>query len=540
MSNIIRGTMLLTGASFLSKLLGMLYVIPFNALVGETGGALFQFGYIPYSIFISISTVGVPLAVSKFVSKYNSVGDYETGMRMFKTGMIMMAVTGLLSFLALFFSAELLANQMITTENSGSISAEDVTFVIRMVSVALIVIPAMSIVRGFFQGNNSMGPTAVSQIVESIVRVGFILGVTFVIIKLLDGSTTIAIGFATFSAFIAALASCIVLYIYWRKRKPHFAKQRQQQTFHNNIPTKDLVAELFRYAGPFVLVGLAIPLYQLVDSVTFERAMVDSGRRDVWEFSFGVISNYGHKLVIIPITLATGLSLAIIPALTKSYTQKNTELLTKQVNQTLQIVMVLVIPSIIGLSLLSDEAYGSLFGGMDQLDISGSLLGLYAPVALFFALYSVTSAILQSVNQQNYAVISLLVGLVVKILFNIQLIHMFGAKGAIFGTGLAAIIAVALNLYRIKKSINFSFKQTFKRTVLILIFVLFMAITIWITKLIGGQFIPYEETRMGATIMLALAVLTGGTVYMWFAYHSTLLERVLGNRIRFLDRIFRR
>ncbi|RIU89668.1 putative polysaccharide biosynthesis protein [Oceanobacillus picturae] len=540
MSNIIRGTMLLTGASFLSKLLGMLYVIPFNALVGETGGALFQFAYIPYSIFISISTIGVPLAVSKFVSKYNSVGDYETGMRMFKTGMTMMAVTGLLSFLALFFSAELLAEQMITSKDPGSISVADVTFVIRMVSVALIVIPAMSIVRGFFQGNNSMGPTAVSQVVEQIVRIVVLLGGAFVILKFLNGSITTAVGFATFAAFIGALASCVVLYIYWRKRKPYLTKQMQQQQYTYDIPTKSLIAELFRYAGPFVLVGLAIPLYQLVDSFTFERAMVASGRQDIWEFSFAVISNYGHKLVIIPITLATGLSLAIIPAMTKSFTQRNRELLTKQVNQTLQIVLVLVVPAIIGLSLLSGEAYGSLFGAMKMIDVSGPLLGLYAPVALFFALYSVSSAILQSVNQQNYAVISLLIGLLVKILFNIQLIHMFGAKGAIIGTALAAIIAVVLNLYRIKTSIDFSFKQTFKRTLLILIFVIFMAITIWLTKFVGGMFIPYEETRTGATIMLALAVLTGGTVYMWFAYHSTLLERVLGNRIRFLDRIFSR
>ncbi len=532
--------MLLTGASFLSKLLGMLYVIPFNALVGERGGALFQFAYIPYSIFISISTIGVPLAVSKFVSKYNSVGDYETGMRMFKTGMTMMAVTGLLSFLALFFSAELLANQMITSKEPEGITVQDVTFVIRMVSVALIVIPAMSIVRGFFQGNNSMGPTAVSQVVEQIVRIVVLLGGAFVILNFLNGSITTAVGFATFAAFIGALASCVVLYIYWRKRKSHFTKQMEQQKFTYDVPTKDLLAELFRYAGPFVLVGLAIPLYQLVDSFTFERAMVASGRKDIWEFSFAVISNYGHKLVIIPITLATGLSLAIIPAMTKSFTQKNTELLTRQINQTLQIVIVIVIPAVIGLSLLSGEAYGSLFGAMGQVDVSGSLLGLYAPVALFFALYSVTSAILQSVNQQNYAVISLLVGLLVKVLFNIQLIHMFGAKGSIYGTALAAIIAVALNIYRINTSIDFSFKQTFKRTLLVLIFVIFMAITIWLTKLIAGPFIPYEETRAGATIMLALGVLTGGTVYMWFAYHSTLLERVLGNRVRVLDRIFRR
>src|SRR5690625_3035347 len=127
MSNIVRGTMLLTAATFLSKFLGMIYVIPFNELVGETGGTLFNFAYTPYNILISISTVGVPLAVSKFVSKYNSLGDYETGLRMFKAGVTMMMVTGFLAFLALFFSAEFLAGKMITNDNADGISVADVT-----------------------------------------------------------------------------------------------------------------------------------------------------------------------------------------------------------------------------------------------------------------------------------------------------------------------------------------------------------------------------------------------------------------------------
>ncbi|WP_345739351.1 polysaccharide biosynthesis protein [Virgibacillus salarius] len=332
MSNIVRGTMLLTGASFLSKFLGMIYVVPFNALVGPSGGTLFAYAYTPYSIFISLSTVGVPLAVSKFVSKYNAVGDYETGMRMFRTAMTMMMVTGIFAFLAMFFSAEWLASGMITSDDPANITVSDVAFVIRMVSFALIIIPVMSIVRGFFQGHNSMGPTAISQVMEQIVRIVFLLGGSFIILKILNGSELAAVGFSTFAAFLGAVASCLVLWIYWNKRKSHLYKQIEQQTYSYDIPKKDLFLELFRYAGPFVLVGLAIPLYQLVDQFTFERSMVASGNKEIWEFTYSVINFYGHKLVIIPITLATGLSLAILPELTKSYTQNNSELLTKQIN----------------------------------------------------------------------------------------------------------------------------------------------------------------------------------------------------------------
>ncbi|WP_331713799.1 oligosaccharide flippase family protein [Lentibacillus sp. JNUCC-1] len=165
----------------------MIYVIPFQELVGETGGTLFNFAYTPYNIFLSISTIGVPLAVSKFVSKYNSLGDYQTGMRMFKSGMVLMMVTGIVAFLTMFLSAGWLAGVIITSEDASKVTTADVVLVMRTVSIALIIIPAMSIVRGFFQGYQSMGPTAISQVVEQIIRILFLLASAFVVVKILGG-----------------------------------------------------------------------------------------------------------------------------------------------------------------------------------------------------------------------------------------------------------------------------------------------------------------------------------------------------------------
>ncbi|MUK86789.1 oligosaccharide flippase family protein [Ornithinibacillus sp. L9] len=537
-SNIVRGAMLLTAASFLSKFLGMIYVIPFHGLVGETGGTLYNFAYTPYTIFISLSTVGIPLAVSKFVSKYNSLGDYKTGMQMFRTGMKVMAVTGILAFLILFFSAETLANLQLSDASDSGITASDVAYVIRMVSFALLIIPIMSIFRGFFQGHESMGPTAVSQVIEQIVRIIFLLGASFLVIHVFDGSITTAVGLSTFAAFIGAMAALAILWGFWNKRKKHIHKRIQEQRYTNHISQKDMVSELFRYAGPFVLVGLAIPFYQLTDQFTFERAMVTIGQGNIWDIAYSAINLYGHKLVIIPVTLATGLSLAIIPAITNSFTQKNMAMVNQQINQAIQIILVLVIPAAIGLSMLSNEAYASLYN-INNIDITGPLLKAYAPVAILFALYSVTGAILQGINQQRFAVISLFTGLLIKILLNIQLIYLFGATGAIIGTALAVGTSVLINLWRIKSVIQFSFKDIYKRTLLIGIFIMIMAVTIWLLKTFFGLFIPYDSTRWGSLVMLIISVLGGGLVYLWFAYKSTLLERILGDRVRILDKIFR-
>ncbi|MCT2535037.1 polysaccharide biosynthesis protein [Aquibacillus koreensis] len=539
-STILRGTMLLTAATFLSKLLGMLYVIPFNHLVGETGGALFYYAYNPYNILLSISTIGVPLAVSKFVSKYNSLGDYETGRRMFKSGMLIMLITGFVAFLLLYLSADLMAKLILArADNPKGNSAEDIAMVIRMVSFALIIVPAMSIVRGFFQGYQSMGPTAISQVVEQIVRIIFLLSAAFVIVNVFNGSISTAVGYATFAAFVGAVASCIVLFLYWRRRKTYLDRQLQQQTHTHDIPTRDLFKELFQYAGPFVLVGIATPLYQQVDVFTFNNAMDAIGLKDISEFALGSVNFYSHKLVIIPVTIATGLSLAMLPAITKSFTEGKKSQMFYQMNQSFQIVMLFVLPAVVGLSLLSNEAYGALFD-LNRIDLTSNLLAWYAPVGLFYGLFAVSSSVLQGINQQKFAVVSLSAGLLIKIILNVPLIHLFEAKGAIFGTFLAVFTAVLLNIWRIIVSVEFPMRELIKRTMLIVIFTTIMAISVLLTKWGLSPFLFYRDGQMEALVVLIISITVGAGIYLWLSYSSTLLERVLGSRVRVLDKFLRR
>lgn len=530
MSNkILKGTALLTGAAFLSKFLGMIYVIPFNEFVGMEGGELYYFAYNPYTILISISTVGIPLAVSKIVSKYNSLGHYDIGMRIFRSSLMLMGITGFLAFLALYFGSGWLAEKVIYDSKYGN-SAEDVQQVMKMISFSLLIIPAMSVVRGFFQGNQSMEPTAISQVVEQIVRIVVVLSAAFVIIEIMDGSIVSAVSVATFAAFIGAIASCMVLLHYWRTKSRELKENVHQANRPLQITTKELIYELFSYAGPFVLVGIAIPLYQAVDSFTFHRAMVLGGFGKIVTVSNATINMYGHKLISIPVTIATGMSLAIVPALTQSFTNQNRKKVFVEMNQSLQIVLLFVIPAVVGLSALSYEAYGALFG-MKDLEITGNLLAWYAPVALLFALFTVTAAILQGINEQRFTIVSLTAGFLVKVLFNSSLIHLFAGKGSIFATSLAVSVAVGLNLWQIKRQIFFSYKQTVKRTVFIVIFSFMMLLAILITRAVMGTFIPYQESRMGAAIMLAACVFVGGAVYLVLAYKSTLMNHVFGKDV---------
>src|SRR5699024_11078174 len=146
-------------------------------------------------------------------------------------------------------------------------------------------------------------PTAFSQVVEQIVRIMIVLVSAFIIIKIYNGSIVTAVSFATFAAFIGAVSSCLVLAYYWKKQRQQLKENVKVSPTSLNVTTKELVYELFSYAGPFVLVGIAIPLYQVVDSFTFNRAMTVGGYADLIVVSLATINFYGHKLISIPVTL---------------------------------------------------------------------------------------------------------------------------------------------------------------------------------------------------------------------------------------------
>ena len=531
-SKILRGTFILTMGTMLSRALGLLYIIPFYNLVKEDGGALYTYAYILYSVALSISTLGLPLAVSKFVAKYNALEEYKVGRKLFSSGLIIMGAMGVISFLGLFLLAPQLAPVIIKDKDSAN-SIEDVVYVIRMVSFALLLVPIMSMIRGFFQGHESMGPTALSQVVEQIVRIAFLLGGAYVVIRLLNGDIQTAVGMATFAAFVGAVAGLAILVWYWMKRKTYLDALLEKDKGTVNLSLKSMYKELLLYAGPFVFVGLALPLYQMVDMFTFNHAMAQLGLTEVSEAAFGMINTYGQKLVIIPVTLATSFALTLIPAITKSYQLGDQAILQKQISKTLQILLFLTVPACVGLSVLGGPAYAAFF---EYRELGGYLLSWFAPVAIPLAIFTVTASILQGINKQKHSVYSLMIGLSLKLSLNYVFILWFNAEGSIIATGIGYSASCAYNLWVIKKYAKFDYTFVARRFLLMIIFNLAMIVTVLLTSSLIQGVIPYSEGRLYAILFLAICAAVGAGVYLYLSYKSTLLYFLLGDRIRFLRR----
>lgn len=536
-SRLVRGTLLLTAATMISRVLGLIYYFPFIWLVGIQGAALYAYAYNPYVLLLSAATVGLPLAVSKFVSKYNALGDYRTGRKLFRSGIFVMLGTGFAAFLFLFLSADAIAPLFIGEGDLTGNRLEDVAFVIRVVSFALLVVPVMSLIRGYFQGFESMGPTAVSQVVEQMVRIAFILISGFIIIVLLKGDRTTAVAFAVFGAFVGALGGLFVLLVYWRKRKPYLDQLMAGSTVEHDISLPAMYKELLSYAIPFVLVGLAIPIYQQVDTLTMVKTLMFAGMTQAEaESVYAIVNQTTNKIIMIPVSFATALGLTLIPTITKTYTARDRRKLQAQISQTFQILLFLTLPAAAGLSVLAYSAYGTLYGTTDIV-LGGELLRWYAPTAILFAAFTAAAAILQGINRQKLAVFALLCGILIKMLLNRPFIAKWEGIGAIIATDIGYLFSVVFCLLAIKTFTRFRFAFIAKRTLLIGIFTTIMGAAVWLVKwplerLLANGY-SEESSYFAVLLILVLGIAVGGSVYLWLAWRSGLLVQVFGKRLPF-------
>ncbi|TDL34240.1 polysaccharide biosynthesis protein [Jeotgalibacillus sp. S-D1] len=534
-STLVRGTFILTLGTFISKFLGLFYVIPFYALLGNGEGpvALYSYGYVPYTIFLSVATAGVPLAVSKFIAKYNALEEYEIGRRLFRSGLWLMTLTGFIAFLIMYVFAPFFA-QMTIEADEQLISVDQVTTVIRAVSFALIIIPFMSLIRGFFQGHQSMGPTAVSNVVEQIVRIVFLLIGVYVVLYVMDGSMTTAIAVATFGAFVGGAASLGLLIWYYIKRKHHLDKLLERNRGEVDISLREMYKEIVLYSIPFVLVGVANPLFQLIDIVTFNRAMSSIGLAAVSDFQFGILTFTTHKLVIIPVSLATAFAMTLIPVITSTFSKGNWKSLNHQLDQTFQILLFLTMPAAIGLALLAEPAYTVFYG---YSELGTEVLRTYSPVAILFALYTVTAAMMQGINEQRWSVLSLLAGLLVKLAIAIPLVKLFEVQGAVLSTAIGYLAAIVINLLVIRHFAAYKYRIVVKRTVLMIVFNIIMAVPVLLSYL-GLTLFLDPAGRWQSIIILIISGGIGAFVYFVLSLKSRLADRLFGDRITRLRKRF--
>lgn len=537
-NSFMQGAFIATFGIVLSKILGIIYVIPFYSIIGEQGGALYGYAYSIYAIFLGISQAGIPLAISKIVSEYNVLGYYEAKRRTFRLGKKVLSMLGIISFIIMFIFAKPLALLIIGNIKGGN-TVSDVTFVIRVISTAILVVPFLSIYRGYLQGHKFITPTSISQVLEQIIRVTVIVLGSYLTLKVFNFSLTNAVGVAVFAATIGAFCSYFYLFLKVKKNKKEIEKDTLKVD-QPKITDKEIINKIIIYAFPFIMIDVFKSLINSVDVFMLVKVLVNGigYTTNQAEAIMSVVSTWGQKINMIIASIATGLMVSLIPNLTASFVKKDMKDVEFKINQTLECMLFFTIPMTFGLSILAKPVW-TVFYGISE--FGPSVYQYYVFVALATTLFTASVTILQLLKEYKQVFICLLVGLLTNAILNIPLLFAFDSMGfpAYYGSTTSTILGYMacsfLALHHIHKKYNINYEDTIKKTLNIILAAIFMVVGLVILK----NFVPFTETnRLFNIIYICLYTFVGGIIYLLLSLKTGLLFNVFGKNN--VMRIFRK
>ena len=523
-----QGAFIATFGIVLSKILGIVYVIPFYAIIGEQGGALYGYAYSIYAIFLGISQAGIPLAISKVISEYNVLGYYDAKNRAFRLGKKTLGLLGVLCFIIMFIFAGNIAD-IIIGDITGGNTKEDVTFVIRVISTAVLVVPFVSIYRGYLQGHKFITPTSVSQVLEQLIRVIIIVVGSYLTLKVFNLSLKTTVGVAVFAATIGALVSYFYLAFKANKNK----KQLEQKTLkvkEPKITDKEIIQKILIYAFPFIMIDVFKSLINSVDVFMLVKVLVNGigYTTSQAESIMSVVSTWGLKINMIIISVSTGLMVSLIPNLTASFVKKDMDDVRKKINQTLQWLLFFTLPMTLGLSLLANPVWNIFYGASE---FGPSVYQYYVFVALATTLFTASVTILQLLKEYKHVFFGLVLGLVTNACLNIPLVYGFhnmglpAYYGSITSTILGYLACGFVSLRYIGKKYKVNYEDTLKKVFNMILITLVMVIILLLIKMI----IPFNNmNRIFSIFYVAFYAILGALIYFGLMFKTRMIYDVFG------------
>ena len=525
------GTAWLTASNFISRFLGAIYIIPWYIWMGKHGAeanGLFTMGYNIYAWFLLISTAGVPVAVAKQVAKYNTMDQKDHSFTLIREFLKFMLLLGAIFAVVMYLLSPFFAHV------SGV--GKELIPVMQSLSWAVLVFPAMSVIRGFFQGFNNLKPYAISQIAEQVIRVIWMLLATFFIMKLGSKDYATAVTQSTFAAFIGMFASMAVLvYFLWKANL--LSSILHKPVSSTNINSRALLVDTIREAIPFIITGSAIQLFQIIDQVTFINVMkwFTNYTNSQLVVMFSYFSANPNKITMILIAVATSIGGVGIPLLTENYVKGDLKSAARLVQDNLSMLLLFLLPATIGSVLVARPLYTIFYGKPDRLALGLFIFAMLQTIIL--GIYTVLSPMIQALFQNRKAIIYFGYGVLVKLILQIPFIYLFRAYGPLLATTVGLIVPIVLMYQHIRQVTGLNQRILVKRSLLIGILTAIMSLLIAIVEVVLGV-VFYPNGRISSMLYLIMIGGLGIIIYGAMALRVRLLDRFIGEKAQSLREKF--
>ena len=526
----LRGSAWMTAGSIISRILGALYIIPWYSWFGSDklqANALYTKGYTVYSIFLMIAISGIPSAVAKQVAHYNSKNEYGVSKRLFKTSLVALFILGAICTLVFWLIAP-----FISQGDPRMVS------IYRSLALALLIIPSMSLLRGYFQGFQDMAPSALSQLIEQFLRIIYMLLATYITIKVIGSPFEVGVWQSTFAAFIGAVGGTLLLVGYYLKQKKSLDELVSQSNDQLEITNKTLLKEVLYQALPFIFIACAMSMFNLVDQFTFPVIMQQAGAYSMTQINalYALFAGNANKLIMIVVALSTAMATTAIPLLSEAVARRDSALIKKQLLESLELLFFVMLPAVFGMAAVSRPLY-LVFYGYEATGIF--VLAISAYVALAMGLFNVLGSLLQGIYENKQAIKYTTLGLGVKLILQYPLTLWLGVFGPLLATGIAMSWASYLMLRFLYLKYNLPTGQLqVNVNKMFIVALLMFGVTL---LFVSGYYMVFPgNSRLSALVGLSLAAGIGGYLYLLACFKLGLLQRILGIKVTSkLQKIFR-
>ena len=442
-----QGVITLMFSQVLIKILGLVYTLYLTNRqgFGDKGNGICASGYQIYALLLTISSIGVPSAISKLVSERVAVGDNKGAHRIFKIAFATFAVIGLVGSLLLFFGANVIANQWL--------QIPDAEMTLVALSPAIFFVTVASVMRGYFNGRQKISVGAKSQTLEQVFKTLLTIIVVEVVAILSNVSTEWMAAGANLATTLATFLGFSYLFLYYRSERKDVATEIKNTVNYKYERVSTIIKRILLVSIPITLTAIMSSINKNVDSFTVVRNLRAFMPEDQATALYGILGGKVDTLTSLPLAINVAFATALVPAISAAKAKGDNKTITEKTSFSLLVSMLIGLPCTVGMFIFAQPILNLLFPNAND---GALILQISALTIIFTILDQTINGALQGFGKLIIPTISLATGVFVKFIFNITLIKIpsIGVYGAAWGSVACHLVAFCIVFTMLRKNIK--------------------------------------------------------------------------------------
>lgn len=422
------GAAVLAIGSVVAKMLGALYRVPLTNILGAEGMGMYQLVFPVYALFMVLATAGIPTALSRVVAEKRALG--QPAKKYLAAAMLVLCTLGTICALLTFCLAKPLAKWQ---------GNENTYFGFMIIAPSIILVGVISGFRGWFQGQMYMLPTAVSNVVEQVVKLSVGIGLS---VALMPKGLMYGVAGAILGVTASELITVIYMIVTYLVRGKYNQKEKLKVTAEES-------RAMFKIAFPIAIVAVLMPLPNFLDSIIVVNMLKLFGHEQaVATARYGILSGPVNSLVNMPIVAIMSLAVAIVPSVSMSRVRLDIDSVMLKSRLCVKLAYLLGIPFAFFFAVFAENIIGMIYPSLsyENFAVAVNLLRIVAANVVMLSAMQIYVSLLQALDKTKYAVLSLVCAISVKVVASLVLTRYIGINGAaIASLSMSAVALLGVN-----------------------------------------------------------------------------------------------